>query len=174
MAHQQPYDPYYLHQAPEYRFNNDRNGINTLFVSGLPDDVKTREIHNLFRRRSGFDSCQLKYTGRGTQVRTLAGSVDLGASMEHHEALASYCDLVLTQIETISMVQQGRGRRGSCDRVYATNLGEKSITNLSIGRSNDASPNQIHNERDELKQMSGRLVASQAAIEIFESFKEII
>ncbi|GFZ04249.1 prenylated RAB acceptor 1.F4 [Actinidia rufa] len=66
MAHQQPYEPYYLHQPVEYGFS-DRNGINTLFVSGLPDDVKAREIHNLFRRRPGFDSCQLKYTGRGNQ-----------------------------------------------------------------------------------------------------------
>ncbi|KAL9235455.1 hypothetical protein vseg_010213 [Gypsophila vaccaria] len=42
--------------------------INTLFVSGLPDDVLPREIHNIFRRRPGFDSCQLKFTGRGNQV----------------------------------------------------------------------------------------------------------
>ena len=80
MAHPQPYDPYYLLQQPpqpppqEYNNssnsnNKDRSGINTLFVSGLPDDVKAREIHNLFRRRPGFDSCQLKYTGRGNQVK---------------------------------------------------------------------------------------------------------
>ncbi|KAL7222063.1 hypothetical protein ACSBR1_023891 [Camellia fascicularis] len=81
MAHQQPYDPYYLHPAPEYGFNNDRNGINTLFVSGLPDDVKAREIHNLFRRRSGFDSCQLKYTGRGSQVVAFATFVNHQSAM---------------------------------------------------------------------------------------------
>uniref|UniRef100_A0A2N9IUG7 RRM domain-containing protein n=1 Tax=Fagus sylvatica TaxID=28930 RepID=A0A2N9IUG7_FAGSY len=75
MAHPQPYDPYYLLQQPPLplpqpqpeEYNKDRSGINTLFVSGLPDDVKAREIHNLFRRRGGFDSCQLKYTGRGNQ-----------------------------------------------------------------------------------------------------------
>ncbi|WJX65958.1 hypothetical protein P8452_50566 [Trifolium repens] len=50
----QPFDPYYLYQPDE------RSNINTLFVSSLPDDVKAREIHNLFRRRPGFDSCQLK------------------------------------------------------------------------------------------------------------------
>ncbi|XP_028088855.1 RNA-binding protein with multiple splicing 2-like [Camellia sinensis] len=81
MAHHQPYDPYYLHQAPEYGFNNDRNGINTLFVSGLPDNVKAREIHNLFRRRSGFDSCQLKYTGRGSQVVAFATFVNHQSAM---------------------------------------------------------------------------------------------
>ncbi|KAJ1420295.1 RNA-binding domain superfamily [Sesbania bispinosa] len=63
---QQPFDPYYLYQQDE------RSNINTLFVSGLPDDVKAREIHNLFRRRPGFDSCQLKYTGRGNQVVAFA------------------------------------------------------------------------------------------------------
>ncbi|KAK2366324.1 RNA-binding (RRM/RBD/RNP motifs) family protein [Trifolium repens] len=52
----QPFDPYYLYQPDE------RSNINTLFVSGLPDDVKAREIHNLFRRRPGFDSCQLRYS----------------------------------------------------------------------------------------------------------------
>ncbi|GAB4842449.1 hypothetical protein Ancab_012422 [Ancistrocladus abbreviatus] len=78
------YEPYYLHQAqaqdpysnnyallikeqPPHQQQANTN-INTLFVSGLPDDVKPREIHNLFRRRPGFDSCQLKYTGRGNQV----------------------------------------------------------------------------------------------------------
>lgn len=74
MAHPSTYDHYYIysHQPPPPpsmpQELNDRNGINTLFVSGLPDDVKAREIHNLFRRRSGFDYCQLKYTGRGNQV----------------------------------------------------------------------------------------------------------
>ncbi|XP_010686078.1 U2 small nuclear ribonucleoprotein B'' isoform X2 [Beta vulgaris subsp. vulgaris] len=46
----------------------EQRHINTLFVSGLPDDVIPREIHNLFRRRPGFDSSQLKFTGRGNQV----------------------------------------------------------------------------------------------------------
>lgn len=66
MAHH-PYDPYYLYNQPDPTYS-DRSNINTLFISGLPDDVKAREIHNLFRRRPGFDSCQLKYTGRGNQV----------------------------------------------------------------------------------------------------------
>ncbi|CAA0821128.1 RNA-binding (RRM/RBD/RNP motifs) family protein [Striga hermonthica] len=70
MAHPPPYEPFYLPPPPpEYVYSGgERNGINTLFISGLPDDVMPREIHNLFRRRPGFDSCQLKYTGRGNQV----------------------------------------------------------------------------------------------------------
>lgn len=73
--------PYYTHSRP-YRQNHsappppaplvysnpEQRWIKTLFVSGLPDDVKPREIHNLFCRRPGFDFCQLEYTGRGDQV----------------------------------------------------------------------------------------------------------
>ncbi|KAF5466463.1 hypothetical protein F2P56_016386 [Juglans regia] len=86
MAHHQPYDPYYLHHQPQPQqgdFNDDRGRINTLFVSGLPDDVKAREIHNLFRRRPGFDSCQLKYTGRGNQV------VAFATFFNHQSAIAA-------------------------------------------------------------------------------------
>ncbi|KAK9099126.1 hypothetical protein Syun_026171 [Stephania yunnanensis] len=77
----QSYDPNYAYfnqqqqqqQQHSYGFNdNQGGGINTLFVSGLPDDIKPREIHNLFRRRPGFDFCQLKYTGRGNQVVAFA------------------------------------------------------------------------------------------------------
>ncbi|XP_073525671.1 uncharacterized protein [Phyllobates terribilis] len=61
-------DAYYLHRPLDDKYGYKEPSINTLFVSGLPDDVKPREIHNLFRRRPGFDSCQLKYTGRANQV----------------------------------------------------------------------------------------------------------
>ncbi|KAK8618766.1 hypothetical protein V6N13_132747 [Hibiscus sabdariffa] len=71
------YDPYY--SQPD----QDRNLVNTLFVSGLPDDVKAREIHNLFRRRAGFDYCQLKYTGRGNQV------VAFATFLNHQSAIAA-------------------------------------------------------------------------------------
>ncbi|XP_009367542.2 LOW QUALITY PROTEIN: protein WHI4 [Pyrus x bretschneideri] len=88
MAHP-PYDPYYLQQQPQPvpppqpQDYSDRSAINTLFVSGLPDDVKAREIHNLFRRRPGFDSCQLKYTGRGNQV------VAFATFFNHQSAMAA-------------------------------------------------------------------------------------
>ncbi|PQQ13252.1 U2 small nuclear ribonucleoprotein B [Prunus yedoensis var. nudiflora] len=86
MAHP-PHDPYYLQQQPplppQQQDYSDRSVINTLFVSGLPDDVKAREIHNLFRRRPGFDSCQLKYTGRGNQV------VAFATFFNHQSAMAA-------------------------------------------------------------------------------------
>ncbi|XP_057534146.1 U2 small nuclear ribonucleoprotein B'' isoform X2 [Amaranthus tricolor] len=64
-----PNSIYSSHHDPiSVRIPKELRHINTLFVSGLPDDVMPREIHNLFRRRPGFDSCQLKFTGRGNQV----------------------------------------------------------------------------------------------------------
>lgn len=82
MAHLPAYDPYYVTQQPVYAYNNnEQNDIKTLFVSGLPDDVKAREIHNLFRRRHGFESCQLKYTGRGNQVVAFATFIDHPSAM---------------------------------------------------------------------------------------------
>ncbi|XP_010465227.1 PREDICTED: U2 small nuclear ribonucleoprotein B''-like isoform X1 [Camelina sativa] len=87
MAYHQPYDPYqvYLphshpHPLPP-QFSDEPGAINTLFVSGLPNDVKAREIHNLFRRRHGFESCQLKYTGRGDQVVAFATFTSHGFAM---------------------------------------------------------------------------------------------
>lgn len=83
MALPPPYEPYYFAPPPqEYGYTTkDRDGINTLFVSGLPEDVKAREIHNLFRRRPGFDYCQLKYTGRGNQAVAFATFVNHQSAM---------------------------------------------------------------------------------------------
>ncbi|XP_050382908.1 uncharacterized protein LOC126799702 isoform X2 [Argentina anserina] len=81
-----PYEPYYPpqpQQPPPLPDYSGRSVINTLFVSGLPDDVKAREIHNLFRRRPGFDNCQLKYTGRGNQV------VAFATFFNHQSAIAA-------------------------------------------------------------------------------------
>lgn len=37
--------------------------VRTLFVSGLPADVKQRELHNLFRPFEGFQHATISYTG---------------------------------------------------------------------------------------------------------------
>lgn len=58
-------DPYYVYAAHP---DPQRQGVLTLFVAGLPDDVKPREIHNLFSHRPAFDHCLLEYTGRGNQA----------------------------------------------------------------------------------------------------------
>ncbi|TVU12576.1 hypothetical protein EJB05_46227 [Eragrostis curvula] len=61
-------DPYYVYAPPPLHPDPKRQGVLTLFVAGLPDDVKPREIHNLFSHRPGFDHCLLEYTGRGNQA----------------------------------------------------------------------------------------------------------
>ncbi|XXG61345.1 hypothetical protein AAC387_Pa04g3030 [Persea americana] len=68
-----PFGPYVHHRmqmhpspgAPAGNPKRDLLNIHTLVVGGLLDDVKPREIHNLFRRCPGFDTCKLKYTGKG-------------------------------------------------------------------------------------------------------------
>uniref|UniRef100_A0A0D6R214 RRM domain-containing protein n=1 Tax=Araucaria cunninghamii TaxID=56994 RepID=A0A0D6R214_ARACU len=83
-----PLGPPFPLPPPPYNTNNNDNDYNnsnkkissssprervrTLFISGLPEDIKPREIYNLFRRRHGFETCQLKYTGRGHQIVAFA------------------------------------------------------------------------------------------------------
>ncbi|KAK1297393.1 hypothetical protein QJS10_CPB15g00823 [Acorus calamus] len=70
-------DPFFVsHSLPTVRshLNGEdymMEGMNTLqgrlpIVSGLLDDVKPREIHNLVQGRHGFESFQLKCTETGT------------------------------------------------------------------------------------------------------------
>lgn len=42
--------------------------LRTLFIAGLPGDVKPREIFNLFREFHGFQTYQIKHSGQSTQV----------------------------------------------------------------------------------------------------------
>ncbi|XP_065187616.1 U1 small nuclear ribonucleoprotein A-like [Sycon ciliatum] len=44
--------------------------VRTLFVSGLPLDVKPRELHLLFRSFQGFKGASLKFTGKPTKSPT--------------------------------------------------------------------------------------------------------
>eukprot|EP00249_Psilotum_nudum_P016770 c25981_g1_i2 orf=194-577(+) len=61
--------------------------VKTLFIAGLPDDVKEREIYNLFRNYPGYQSCQLKYTGRGYQIVAFAVFSDQASAITAKEAL---------------------------------------------------------------------------------------
>ncbi|KAJ7297434.1 hypothetical protein O6H91_Y384400 [Diphasiastrum complanatum] len=61
--------------------------VKTLFLAGLPDDVKEREIYNLFRPHSGYQSCQLKYTGRGCQLVAFVVFSDHASAVAAKEAL---------------------------------------------------------------------------------------
>ncbi|KAJ1704747.1 hypothetical protein LUZ63_004526 [Rhynchospora breviuscula] len=54
-----------MEEAPPYDYDYD---VRTLFVAGLPDDVKPREIYNLFSCRSAFQSCLLEFTAKANQA----------------------------------------------------------------------------------------------------------
>lgn len=110
--------------------DKDRDLIKTLFVSGLPDDIKAREIHNLFRRRPGFNSCQLKYTGRGNQV------VAFATFSNHQSAMAALLALdgikfdphsgSLLHVELARTNSRRKNRPGSGPYVVIDNRTKKS------------------------------------------------
>ncbi|CAK9236384.1 unnamed protein product [Sphagnum troendelagicum] len=64
--------------------------VKTLFVSGLPDDIKEREIHNLFRSYDGYETCQLKYSGRGFQIVAFAAFTDQASALKAKETLNGF------------------------------------------------------------------------------------
>ncbi|XP_023517686.1 uncharacterized protein LOC111781367 [Cucurbita pepo subsp. pepo] len=43
------------------------NEVRTLFIAGLPEDVKPREIYNLFREFPGYESSHLRSPSQTTQ-----------------------------------------------------------------------------------------------------------
>jgi len=55
--------PLSLSDHSRHMIPNDREPVRTLFVSGLPADVKNRELYNLFRTFEGFQSATVTYTG---------------------------------------------------------------------------------------------------------------
>jgi len=59
-----------------------RNGgeVHTLFISGLPEDVKEREIHNLFRLVPGYEGCKLTTSGNRGPV-AFASFVDRNSAL---------------------------------------------------------------------------------------------
>jgi len=56
--------------SPELDFMMDE--VKTLFVSGLPSDVKQRELHLLFRPYKGFESAVLKFPQKPGKIYPIA------------------------------------------------------------------------------------------------------
>nr|XP_043607044.1 uncharacterized protein LOC122579028 [Erigeron canadensis] len=62
------YPPYNHHQPPPAAAvaqpaiytTSFQDEVRTLFIAGLPEDVKAREIYNLFREFPGYESCHLR------------------------------------------------------------------------------------------------------------------
>ncbi|KAL2528569.1 RNA-binding (RRM/RBD/RNP motif) family protein [Forsythia ovata] len=57
--HQQ-YQPQFITYAPPVYPQSSHDQLRTLFVAGLPEDVKPREIYNLFREFPGYESSHLR------------------------------------------------------------------------------------------------------------------
>lgn len=48
------------------------NDVRTLFIAGLPEDVKPREIYNLFREFPGYESSHLRSPNNSSQAFAFA------------------------------------------------------------------------------------------------------
>ncbi|CAI9110204.1 OLC1v1010193C2 [Oldenlandia corymbosa var. corymbosa] len=75
---QQPYlasHPQFVAYAPQIYPRSSHDEVRTLFIAGLPEDVKAREIYNLFREFPGYESSHLR-TNASTQPFAFAVFVD--------------------------------------------------------------------------------------------------
>ncbi|XP_057491747.1 uncharacterized protein LOC130777402 isoform X3 [Actinidia eriantha] len=70
--HQPPFASY----APPPYPQSSHDQVRTLFVAGLPEDVKTREIYNLFREFPGYESSHLRTPTSNSQPFAFAVFLD--------------------------------------------------------------------------------------------------
>ncbi|GFZ18778.1 hypothetical protein Acr_27g0005170 [Actinidia rufa] len=68
---QQFHQPPFASYAPPLYPQSSHDQVRTLFVAGLPEDVKTREIYNLFREFPGYESSHLRTPTPNSQVHSL-------------------------------------------------------------------------------------------------------
>ncbi|KAF3794010.1 RNA-binding protein with multiple splicing [Nymphaea thermarum] len=61
--------------------------LRTLFIAGLPGDVKPREIFNLFRDLHGFQTYQIKHSGQSSQAFAFAVFSDQQSAISAMHAL---------------------------------------------------------------------------------------
>ncbi|GBG41278.1 hypothetical protein CBR_g74201, partial [Chara braunii] len=61
--------------------------IRTLFLSGLPPDVKDRELYILFRPFDGYESSQVQLTSRSPHPVGFAVFVDQASALIARDAL---------------------------------------------------------------------------------------
>ncbi|GAU92783.1 hypothetical protein RvY_04822 [Ramazzottius varieornatus] len=62
--------------------DNEADEVRTLFVSGLPMDVKARELYHLFRGYDGYESSLLKVTGKVGKSVSPVGFVTFKSRMK--------------------------------------------------------------------------------------------
>ncbi|KAK9948973.1 hypothetical protein M0R45_004524 [Rubus argutus] len=79
----QPYAPYAAPLVPQAAYDE----VRTLFVAGLPEDVKAREIYNLFREFPGYESSHLRTPTEKSQPFAFAVFLDQQSAIGAMHAL---------------------------------------------------------------------------------------
>ncbi|XP_043714009.1 U1 small nuclear ribonucleoprotein A isoform X2 [Telopea speciosissima] len=81
----QPQPPY-AHYAPGPP-QPMQDEVRTLFIAGLPEDVKPREIYNLFREFPGYQSSHLRNSNKSSQAFAFAVFSDQQSAVAARHAL---------------------------------------------------------------------------------------
>ncbi|CAH9092318.1 unnamed protein product [Cuscuta europaea] len=80
LSHHQQYHSYQTpvatYATPLYAPPHSDDDVRTLFIAGLPEDVKPREIYNLFHEFPGYESSHLRSPTSNTQPFAFAVFVD--------------------------------------------------------------------------------------------------
>lgn len=89
--------------------------IRTVFISGLPHDVKERELHNLLRFMPGYEASQMNWKTGGPQGFALFSSAAHARAMVDILSGLSFDDGVLLRAEMAhkNMVRWRRRREGA-------------------------------------------------------------
>ncbi|XP_071703262.1 uncharacterized protein [Rutidosis leptorrhynchoides] len=85
LPHQYVHQPSFTSYAPLTSYTPSfTDEVRTLFIAGLPEDVKPREIYNLFREFPGYESCHLR-SPSATQTQPFGFAV----FVDQHSAVAA-------------------------------------------------------------------------------------
>ncbi|KAK6923070.1 RNA recognition motif domain, partial [Dillenia turbinata] len=87
--HPQPPPPpqFVSYTQPPYPSLSSSDQVRTLFIAGLPEDVKPREIYNLFREFPGYESSHLRRATLSTQPFAFATFRDQQSALAAIHAL---------------------------------------------------------------------------------------
>ncbi|XP_065875495.1 RNA-binding protein L [Euphorbia lathyris] len=82
-----PQPPPFASYAPPFAHHSTHDLVRTLFVAGLPEDVKPREIYNLFREFPGYESSHLRSPTQTSQPFAFATFLDQPSAVAALHAL---------------------------------------------------------------------------------------
>ncbi|KAH7332431.1 hypothetical protein KP509_20G087000 [Ceratopteris richardii] len=126
--------------------------VRTLFISGLPTDIKEREIYNLFRTYPGYESCQLKYTGRGYQIVAFAVFTSQAAALAAKAGLNGHkIDPDLgTPLHIELAKSNSRGKRSYSEMYGANGVEKKFKSSSGMGEGIYSDTGMVHSVYNEL------------------------